>query len=187
MATSKIYLANTGNYTKVSPEHFEILNKDEWTEGDDGYVIRNKPPADKTHKSTHLRLGRIVMEMVLGRLLTDEEMAEHINRRPLDNRIENLRLCSYSQNNRNRSKTTSIKRTSDFLGIDWHEQSKMWRARLQLNKEPLFIGLFNDEIDAARMYNKFAKMYHDNLDGFVSYNKIPKRVKNNNRLLLQLE
>jgi hypothetical protein len=168
---AKILMANTKNYFLCSDEHFDYLNKFNWTEDNQHYAVRKTPTTDTIHSAKLLKASRIVMELVLGRPLTDEDgTVDHINREPLDNRKENLRLANYSQQNRNRHKSYNINCTSTYTGVDFHKQTQKWRSRIQLNEKSVCLGLFNDEESAARCYNAAVKLLHMP-DGFYNLNR----------------
>ena len=79
---------------------------------------------------------------------------DHINGNGLDNRKVNLRLCNSSQNQRNARKRKSG--TSRFKGVDWHKESKKWRARICVNRKRIHIGRYKSEFEAAQAYDKKA-------------------------------
>jgi hypothetical protein len=54
----------------------------------------------------------------------------------------------------NRTKRTGT--VSQYKGVSWHTRDKVWFARIQLNKQQIHLGRFNNEIDAARAYDKKA-------------------------------
>jgi hypothetical protein len=99
--------------------------------------------------------GRIVWmhRLILGLAADDPLESDHINHDKLDNRRENLRIASPSQNNVNRRKQAGT--SSRFIGVQWHKQSKKWRAVMQVNGKRKHLGYFpiEDEIEAARAYN----------------------------------
>lgn len=77
---------------------------------------------------------------------------DHINGNPLDNRIENMRIVTISQNGLNRGKTKS--KTSKYKGVYYHPQRKSWRPIVVVNKKKYFLGYYKDEKDAAIAYDK---------------------------------
>ncbi len=95
---------------------------------------------------------------------------DHINGNTLDNRRSNLRICSRTQNLQNTDKYRRRKgTTSKFKGVSWRSDSNNWRARIQINGVDKVLGSFQDEISAARAYNKAALTYFGE---FAKINKV---------------
>ena len=74
---------------------------------------------------------------------------DHINRQRDDNRIENLRPCTHSQNLGN-----SRARVHKYKGVTFCKQTGKWRAQLKNNRRR-----FNTIEEAALAYNEWATEY----------------------------
>jgi hypothetical protein len=98
-------------------------------------------------------LSRFIMNV------TDFKMkVDHINQDRLDNRKENLRLCTNSENCRNRGKQTN--NTSGYKGVYWNKKNEAWIAAIKLHGKFYHIGCFPNKKSAAKAYNKAALIYH---------------------------
>jgi len=92
---------------------------------------------------------------------------DHINGCGLDNRKENLRFCTKAENNINRIK--NINNTSGFKGVVWNKLSNKWQSQIKYNSKSIYIGTYDNIIDAAKAYNQAALKYHGK---FANLNKI---------------
>lgn len=85
---------------------------------------------------------------------------DHINRNPLDNRRENLRLATQSQNSFNSK--LYINNKSGLKGVYYQYETnpgaktKRWRAFIQIDKKKTHIGYFQTPEEAARAYDDAA-------------------------------
>lgn len=91
------------------------------------------------------------------------EIVDHKNRNTFDNTLENLRICTYSQNSINRF------RENNTRGISIIPQTGKWRARVQFNKKIYNCGVYENKEDAILAYNKLATKLHRE---FAILNKI---------------
>lgn len=73
----------------------------------------------------------------------DQEI-DHINHVKIDNRFENLRQVTGSENCRNRGTTQNR-----VTGVDWMKKSSVWRASLRINGVPTYLGSFTDWFEAV--------------------------------------
>ena len=69
------------------------------------------------------------------------EYIDHIDNNPNNNRIENLREASASQNSWNQKKR--ITNTTGVKGVSWNKKASKWIARCMLNYESHYLGYFD--------------------------------------------
>ena len=84
---------------------------------------------------------------------------DHVNRDKLDNRRENLRLCSRSQNNVNVVRA-SYPNSTGFRGVFYIEARGQWCAQIWANGRHLKLGRWRSPEDAARAYDSAARELH---------------------------
>lgn len=101
----------------------------------------------------HILLGRLLMGFPIGKYV------DHKDCDPLNNRMSNLRLATFSQNSQNASKSAK-KRSSIYKGVSWHKRKSKWISTCAVNNKNKFLGYFNTELDAAIAYDKKAKELH---------------------------
>lgn len=74
---------------------------------------------------------------------------DHKNRNTFDNRRENLRPATQSQNARNQS--IPINNTSGVMGVGWHKRKQQWQVRIHdKTNHRKCIGYFSNKDDAIR-------------------------------------
>ena len=98
---------------------------------------------------------RIIFLMFNG---MEPDYIDHINHDRSDNRIENLRECSRSQNNFNSIKPKN--NTSGCKGVDWEKRRSRWLARIESKGKQIFIGRYKNIKDAIRATHKARAKYH---------------------------
>lgn len=115
------------------------------------YAIRH---ARKNGTMTTFRMHRVVYEVKTGYKLSSYQHIDHINSNSLDNRIENLRIATASQNAANRVRST--KRTSEYKGVYFNKTKGKFQAQIQKDYIKYNLGYFYDEVEAAEAYDRNA-------------------------------
>jgi hypothetical protein len=83
---------------------------------------------------------------------------DHINGLKNDNRLQNLRACSHSENLRNRGRQSNNK--SGYKGVSWNNSKRKWIAQIMVDKKLVHIGYFQNSIQAANAYILAAIKHH---------------------------
>jgi|SRR6266850_4821873 len=81
------------------------------------------------------------------RLITGFSEVDHENHDGLDNRRDNLRLASRSQNIVNCR--VRSRNTSGYTGVSWDKRHRKWEAYYSSNNKKVSLGLFSEILDAA--------------------------------------
>ena len=89
------------------------------------------------------------------------ECVDHIDNSPLNNRIENLREATRSQNSTNMVMRKS--NTSGFKNVYWSKKTKKWVVQIRVNKKTKSFGHYHDievaNFIAETMRNKFHQQF----------------------------
>jgi hypothetical protein len=146
---SKTIELTQGKFAIVDDEDFEWLNQWKWCahfEKTHWYAIRSIRP--KNSKPEQVRMHRIIINT------PKDLLVDHINHNSLDNRKENLRVCTIAQNQYNQ---TARLASSKYKGVSWQKVARKWKVEIIKNRKCFHVGLFENEIDAAKAYNVKAK------------------------------
>ena len=140
-------LRGSGVYTLVDAEDYEYLNQWSWYLTKKGYVSRTDYSNGRPGKT--IRMHRFIMNTPRG-METD-----HKNRDKLDNRKENLRICTTTQNQAN----IPVRRRN-ILGVKGvcRQQGK-YRASISVSGKPIHLGHFDTLLEASNAYDDAANIY----------------------------
>ncbi len=121
-----------------------IVNKHKWfvnaAKNDRFYVVCK-------YKKKSLRLHRLLLGLDFG----DKRVVDHIDGNPLNNCRSNLRVCTNTENSRNRGRNKN--NTSGLKGVFWNKGTKNWRVQISL-------GCFSSKEEAYEKYCKVIKELH---------------------------
>jgi hypothetical protein len=143
----EIFMIN-GKAVLVNDEDFEWLSKFRWRPDKDGY-------ARTTYRENGKRVDRFMHRMIMD--APKGTLVDHINGNKIDNTRENLRFCTYQQNQWNQRIKEGA--SSVFKGVGRKKGSDSFEARIKIDGKLKYIGMFSSEFAAANAYNYYAKMY----------------------------
>lgn len=146
----QIALTNSKEFVLVDDNDYELLNKHRW------YAITIKlcTYAQRRDGSKHVMMHNVI---------TGYKLTDHKNRNGLDNRRENLRDASYSENAANRIKARNC--SSIYKGVSQCSKTGNWRAYINKGKFKS-LGTFKTQEEAAKAYDKAA------LEAFGEYARL---------------
>ncbi len=147
----------------VDDADFEMINKFNW------YLKSPKANfnyAARTYLSDGKRKLVFMHRMILN--VTDRSLdIDHKDGNGLNNQRDNIRIATRSENNRNRK--AKYNSTSQYVGVSKAKDGR-WAAQIKPEgKNPIGLGWYINEIDAALAYNKAAIKIHGE---FAKLNKI---------------
>lgn len=140
----------------VDDEDFEFLNEFKWTYNI-GYACTHK----KGQKN-YIYMHRLIMNAKKGFVV------DHINHNSIDNRKENLRVCTHKDNIRNSKSTKNS--TSKYLGVSWANRERRWRSVITVDSKQKYLGVYKTEEAASLAYNEASIKYFGE---FANLNIIP--------------
>lgn len=145
----KIIVLTKNKSTIVDDDVYEWASKLKWC-FNNNYAVRS---SNRIHgKQFQIYLHKEIMNAPKG------IQVDHINGDKLDNRKENLRLCTIQENSRNYSLPRH--NTSGYKGISWLKRINKWQAQISINNKIVYIGVYFNKEDAAKAYNEAAIKYH---------------------------
>jgi hypothetical protein len=145
-------------YAKVDPADYKRLRKYKYIakKGRNCFYAQILEPKVETGKKLPMHMHQMILEVPKGMVV------DHINYDGMDNRNANLRAATRAQNSRNRKKffKSDGSKQSKYKGVSWHKKTDKWMAAITFNTKHIYLGLFENDIDAAKAYDEASKKYH---------------------------
>ena len=153
----QIPLSNGKVFALVSDTDYDYLMQWEWKyAASNGYALRY---FNEDGRRGTVYMHRVVMTRVLGHPIPEGLQVDHIivgEESRLDNRRENLRLVTRSQNQHHKGIPKS--NTSGFKGVTFHADK--YEAYIRLHGRRIYLGRFNHPEAAAMMFDAASRRLH---------------------------
>ena len=156
------------NSIKISETIFDlkyknIIEKGKWHLNHFNYVETKWYYNNCQHQ---INLHNIIIKLS-GQEVSDGFIIDHKDGNTLNNLEENLRICTFSQNQYNSKIRKDNK--SGYKGVYFDNNHNIWVSQIVTEKIQIYLGSFDDPKDAAKAYNDAAIEYHGE---FAVLNKI---------------
>jgi hypothetical protein len=148
-----------GKVALVDDEDFEYLNQWKWccrknvTKGSINYYAGRS--GGSVLKYRYIHMHKVILKT--------DKLVDHKNRNGLDNRKDNLRIASKSDNSKNKKGWGKSK----YLGVSLNVAKRKtkpscerWVATIFINGKNKNLGRFKTEKEAALKYDEVAKVIH---------------------------
>jgi hypothetical protein len=139
---SKIIELTKGHYAIIDDEDYPLVSQYKW-HFSMGYALSQK---DKER----FRMHRLITNA------PDGMEVDHINGNRLDNRKDNLRICTRMENAWNVPKQHP---TNTYKGVTISRKSGRWRAQINYNNGNIALGTYDTDLIAAVAYDHACREY----------------------------
>lgn len=85
------------------------------------------------------------------------DVVDHLQGKPLDNRKSQLRVITRPQNAMNRSSSKGS--SSTYIGVSFNKKESKWKAQIKYDGKYITLGRFDDEIEAVEVRDVATKKY----------------------------
>jgi hypothetical protein len=96
-----------------------------------------------------LNLKRYIQSRIIYKMHTGEEppIVDHIDGNKINNRFENLRAATRSQNQHNRKTNLN---TNAYKNISWHKAAKKWHIQIRANNKTV-VSVLTEDLELAKL------------------------------------
>lgn len=157
MTLPKLIPVSGGNFALVDESDYDHILEFSWQFAN-GYARRHMSNSECDKLGVKRKSSTTMHRQILG--IPMEFDIDHWNNNGLDNRRQNLRQCTVSQNLAFARKKLFAKpdriTTSRFKGVSWRKDRQRWTAFCGTGKRRVALGCFPSEEAAALAYNEEA-------------------------------
>ena len=131
----------------IDLEDKQLVKDKKWCCNKNGYVI-----SGSSKPFTYLH--RLIMSA------QDCDYVDHINGNTLDNRKQNLRLCTNAENLQNRVNIPT-NNSSGIIGVHFDRSRNKWKVEIGVNGKNKYIGRYNTLEEATKARRDAELLYYN--------------------------
>lgn len=135
-----------GKVTLVDDEDYVYLVQFNWS--------ASKPGGSKYYRAVRMNKNKLEFMHRVIMNTPDGLFVDHIDHDSLNNQKYNLRNCTKSENNQNKSSNKK------YQGIYWDKANSKYKAQIMINYRQISLGRYSTAEEAALAYNKAAIEYY---------------------------
>lgn len=130
-------------------EDYDLIKDYCWSVNSKGYIIA--PSLNDDRKI--IKMHRLILDC------SDGYDVDHIHGKETryDNRKENLRIATRSQNNMNKGLQSN--NTSNITGVSWHKGIARWQAYINIDRKRIYLGAFTNFDEAVNVRRQAEEKY----------------------------
>lgn len=151
-----------GKVAIVDEADAEMVSRYRWCYLNVGYAARHERIDGKDRMI-------LMHRFLLG--ASPEQLVDHINGNGLDNRRENIRLCTKADNQRNQRRNS--KNTTGYKGVSFDKARGKYIASIQVLGTQIHLGRFSTAEEASKAYEEAASRYHGEFAYAHSASSVP--------------
>ena len=150
------YTRNDNYEFYIDKQHYDLIYQYCWHKHKDGYLrtcIGKKENGGNIYKLMHV----MIMEAE-GHIFVQGEEVDHINGKPNDNRIENLRITTHCNNMKNEKLYAN--NTSGYKGVYYSKREQKWKAHITSDNVVYHLGTFDSKKEAIEARKRAEEKLH---------------------------
>ena len=182
----ELHVNNTNTTFIIDKEHEDFAKEYIWfafektVNGNNFHYLTTKKKVNG--KWVKYRYHQLIMQEEIEKYRKEHNynkkiIVDHINGNTIDNRKNNLRVRTQSENNMN--KQVQVNNTSNIVGVNWNKQDKMWFAYISYNNKRIRLGYFYYLRNAVKTRVEAEKKYfgeHAFISRDEEYGKFIKKI-----------
>lgn len=132
------------NYNHTRKEQLLKLGKDSV-----GYYTVRLYNKEISNKGKTFKVHKLVAQAFLNHTPCGYKLViNHKDFNKLNNCVDNLEVVTQREN----ANLKHLKSTSKYVGVTWQKSCNRWQARITINTERIYLGVFKNEYDAHMAY-----------------------------------